>query len=133
VEAAPAEARALSRVVAVVDARVPSGQPIYVAPRRSDLIKLNDPLVYVLADRDNATGEDFGLLAGDAAQRRIVRRLQRTRPRVIVRWTDPVSSEREPNLRGVPSGSRRLDAYLARRYRLLQRLYHYDLLVPRAP
>jgi hypothetical protein len=133
VEVAPAEALALSRVVEVVDARVPAGQPIYVAPRRSDLIKLNDPLVYVLADRDNATGEDFGLLAGDAAQRRIVRRLERRRPRVIVRWTDPVSSQREPNLRGVPSGSRRLDDYLTRRYRLLQRLYHYDLLVPRAP
>jgi hypothetical protein len=133
VEAPPAEALALSRLVEVVDARVPPGDPIYVAPRRSDLIKLNDPLVYVLADRDNASGEDFGLLAGDAAQARIVRRLQRTRPRVVVRWTDPVSSRREPNLRGVSSGSRRLDAYLARRYRLLQRLYHYDVLVPRAP
>ena len=27
----------------------------------------------------------------------------------------------------------RLDDYLARNYRLLQRLYHYDVLVPRAP
>ena len=133
VKAPAVEARALSRVVAVVDARVPPGRPIYVAPRRSDLIKLNDPLVYVLADRDNASGEDFGLLAGDAAQGRIVGRLRRARPAVVVRWTDPVSSEREPNRRGVPSGSRRLDLYLDRNYRLLERLYHYDVLVPRTP
>jgi hypothetical protein len=131
VEVPPAEARALARAVALVRARVPPGEPIYVAPRRSDLVKLNDPLVYVLADRDNAGGEDFGLLAGDAAQRRIVARLERARPRVVVRWTDPVSSAREPNRRGVPSGSRRLDDYLAAHYRLLERLYHYDVLVLR--
>jgi hypothetical protein len=131
VEAPPAEARALARVIATVRARVAPGEPIYVAPRRSDLIKVNDPLIYVLADRDNASGEDFGLLAGDAAQRRIVARLERTRPRVVVRWTDPESSAREPNRRGVPSGSRRLDEYLAGHYRLLERLYHYDVLVRR--
>jgi hypothetical protein len=131
VEVPPAEARALARAVALVRARVPPGEPIYVAPRRSDLVKLNDPLVYVLADRDNAGGEDFGLLAGDAAQRGIVARLERARPRVVVRWTDPVSSAREPNRRGVPSGSRRLDDYLAAHYRLLERLYHYDVLVLR--
>jgi hypothetical protein len=131
VEVPPAEARALDRVVALVRARVPPGEPIYVAPRRADLIKVNDPLVYVLADRANAGGEDFGLLAGDAAQRRIVARLERTRPRVVVRWTDPVSSQREPNRRGIPSGSHRLDDYLAAHYRLLERLYHYDVLVPR--
>jgi hypothetical protein len=111
--------------------RVPPGQPIYVAPRRSDLIKLNNPLVYVLAERDNASDEDFGLLASDRAQRRIVARLERSRPSVVVRWTDPVSSEREPNKRGRPSGSRVLDAWLAAHFRLLERLYHYDVLVPR--
>ena len=36
-----------------------------------------------------------------------------------------------PHLRGRPSGSRVLDDYLTSEYRLLERLYHYDVLVPR--
>jgi hypothetical protein len=131
VRAPPREAGALSRVVALVRARVPSGEPIYVAPRRSDLIRLNNPLVYVLAERDNAAGADFGLLASERAQRRIAARLARTRPAVLVRWTDPESSEREANRRGEPSGSRVLDRWIARHYRVLERLYHYDVMVPR--
>jgi hypothetical protein len=131
VRAPPREAAALGRVVALVRSRVPPGGEIYVAPRRSDLIKLNNPLVYVLTERGNASGEDFGLLASARAQRRIVARLEAARPAVVVRWTDPVSSQREPNERGEPSGSRLLDRWLERNYRLLRRLYHYDLLVPR--
>lgn len=131
VRAPPGEARALSRIVAEIQARVPPDEPIYVAPRRSDLIALNNPLLYVLADRDNASGEDFGLLAGAAAQRRIVARLRRASPRVVVRWTDPASSRPEPNRRGRSSGVRTLDDHLAREYRLEARHGHYELLVPR--
>jgi hypothetical protein len=127
----PAEARAIERVVAFVHAHVPPGQPIYVAPARSDLVRLTDPLLYVLADRDNATDRDFGLIARAGTQRRIVGQLERSRPRVIVRWTDPIGYHREPNLRGRPSGVHLLDDWLRRNYRLEQRLFHYDVLVPR--
>jgi hypothetical protein len=130
-EVPPAEARALERVVADVHARVPAGQPIYVAPRRSDLVAFSNSILYVLADRDNAARQDFGLLTGAAEQRAIVDQLRVRRPRVVVRWTDPLSSRVEPNLRGHPSGVRTLDDYLATDYRLLERLYHYDVLVPR--
>lgn len=131
VEAPPLEARALERVVALVHARVPPGKPIYVAARRSDLVSYSNAILYVLADRDNASGRDFGLLAGASAQRAIVARLQAARPPVVVRWTDPLSSKAEPNRRGRPSGVHAIDVYLALRYRVLERLYHYDVLVPR--
>jgi 4-amino-4-deoxy-L-arabinose transferase-like glycosyltransferase len=131
VRAPPAEGRALSRVARVVRRDVPPGEPIYVAPRRSDLVAFSAPLVYVLAERDNPLREDVGLWSPRAAQQRIVRVLSRTRPRLVVRWTDPLSSRREPNPRGRPSGSRVLDEYLARAYRRLERLHHFDLLARR--
>jgi hypothetical protein len=130
-KAPPSEARALERMVAGVQRRVPPGKPIYAVTRRSDLVRLNQPLIYVLSDRDNPTDEDFGLLATPAAQRRTVAVLDRVRPGVVVRWTDPISVVREPNLRGKPSGSRRLDRWLASRYRLAERAGYYELLVPR--
>ena len=131
VEAPPREARALERVVSDVSRLVPPGRPIYVAPRRSDLVTYSNSIVYVLADRDNAAARDFGLVTSAAEQQAIVARLRERRPGVVVRWTDPLSSKEEPNLRGRPSGSRALDDYLASDYRLLERLYHYDVLVPR--
>jgi hypothetical protein len=129
--ARPAEARALERLAVLVHARVPPGEPIYVAPARSDLVRSNDPLLYVLLDRDNATDRDHGLIARAGTQRRIVAQLERTRPRVVVRWTDPLGTVREPNLRGRPSGVHLLDDWLQRNYRLSERLFHYDVLVPR--
>jgi hypothetical protein len=131
VRAPPAEARALSQVAAVVRREVPLGEPIYVAPRRSDLVAFSAPLVYVLTERDNPLREDVGLWSSRAAQERIVRVLTRSQPRMVVRWTDPLSSRRESNPRGRPSGSRALDDYLARAYRRVERLHHFDLLVRR--
>jgi hypothetical protein len=130
-EAPPREAQALERVVADIHERVPPGDPIYVAPRRSDLVAYSDAILYVLADRDNAAKRDFGLTASAAEQQQIVDQLRAKHPKVVVRWTDPLSSKAESNLRGRPSGVRTLDAYLSSDYRLLERLYHYDLLVPR--
>jgi hypothetical protein len=132
VEAPGAEAAAIGRMVRIVDALVPSSRPIYVVPRRSDLVRYDDPLIYVLTQRDNPTPQDFGLLTGAAAQAQIVSELTRARPRVIVRWTDPVSSSREPNLRGRSSGVHTLDRWIAAHYSLYARLYHYDVLVARA-
>jgi hypothetical protein len=133
VTAPPREAAALRRVVALVHARVPAGGPIYVAPARADLVRFTNPLVYVLAGRVNATDRDFGLIARAGTQRRIVRQLARRPPPAVVRWTDPISTRREPNLRGRPTGVHLLDAWIARHYRLAHRLYHYDVLVPSRP
>ena len=130
-KAPPREARALERTVALVDGLVPPGEPIYVLPRRSDLAPLTAPLVYVLAERDNPTRADHGLLTGAADQRSIVATLERVRPRALVRWTDPLSSKPEPNRRGRSSGVRLLDDWVAAHYRLRQRAGSYDVLVPR--
>jgi hypothetical protein len=128
VRAPPAEARAIEQMVAAVQRRVPPGEPIYVAPRRSDLVAFEDPLTYVLTDRDNPTPNDVELRAGGPAQASLVAALERSRPRVIVRWTDPLSSRHERNPRGRSSGVHTLDRYLVRRYRVFRRLYHYELL-----
>jgi len=87
--------------------------------------------LYVLAQRDNATSRDFGLLTGAAAQRDLVYQLARRRPPVIVRWTDPLGSSAEPNRRGRSSGVHLLDAWIAAHYRPLAVLYHYTVLVRR--
>ncbi len=123
------EADALPRVVALVQRLVPPGDPIYVAPRRSDLATRSDPLLHFLVRRPNVLHRDVLLQAKPEEQARIVAALRRARPRVVIRWTDPASSAPEPNLRGRPSGSRTLDAYLAGAYRLRARLGRYDVLV----
>jgi hypothetical protein len=131
VMAGPREAAAIDRMVAIVDRDVPPGRPIYVLPRRSDLVDLNDPLIYVLTGRPNPTAADFGLQTGARAQAQIIRALAQVRPRILVRWTDPVSSAREPNLRGRSSGVHTLDAWVALHYRPLATLYHYEVLTTR--
>ena len=130
VKAAPTDARALPRVVRLVQSRVPPGQPIYAVPLRSDLVRINDPLLYVLVGRPNLFREDYALQTSDSDQRRIAAALGRARPAVVIRWLDPISAQREPNRRGTPSGSRYLDSWLAAHYRLLRRDGYYAVLVP---
>jgi hypothetical protein len=125
------EAAALPRVVAAIRRLVPPGAPIYVAPRRSDLVTRSAPLLHFLADRPNVLRSDVLLQSRPREQAAIVAVLERVRPRVVVRWTDPASSQPEPNLRGRPSGSRVLDEHLARAYRLAERDGAYDVLVRR--
>jgi hypothetical protein len=127
----PGEAAALPRVVATVDRLVPPGRPVYVAPRRSDRVAFTDPLLYVLVDRPALLRDDASLQAAPAAQARIVAALRRDPP-LVIRWLDPLSSKPEPNARGRSSGSRTLDAYLARAYRERARFGNYAILVPRA-
>jgi hypothetical protein len=127
----PAEARALPPLVRTVQRLVPPGEPIYVAPRRSDLVTLSDPLLHFLIRRPNVLRDDVRLQAKPDEQARIVAALRQAQPRVIVRWTDPLSSHPEPNPRGRPSGSTELDRYLAEAYRLHSRHGRYDVLVPR--
>lgn len=119
--------RAIRRAVA-------PGQPIYVAPRRADLVTAGIPLLYVLARRPNPTRYDVaqpGVVTTAPVQREIVRDLDRTRTRLVVRWTDPRSSQPEPNAGGRPSGVRLLDDYLARRYRPAARFGSLRLLMRR--
>jgi hypothetical protein len=127
----PGEARALPGMVREVRRRVPPGDPIYAVTLRSDLVRFNQPLIYVLTDRDNPTSQDFGIQTSAKAQARNVRTLRRVRPQVVVRWTDPMSVSREQNLRGHPSGSRLLDRYLASHYRRAARYGRYEILAPR--
>jgi hypothetical protein len=126
----PEEAEALPRLVAAVQRQVPEGEPIYVAPRRSDLVTLTDPLLHFLVRRPNVLRRDALLQAEPEEQQRIVEALERERP-LVIRWLDPISSRPEPNERGRPSGSRALDEHLARAYRLDGRFGDYEVLVPR--
>src|SRR5215211_3927197 len=127
----PAEAAALPRLAERVQRLVPPGEPIYVAPRRSDLVTISDPLIHFLVHRPNVLDRDVGVQALPEEQAAIVAALRDTRPKAIVRWTDPAYSKPEPNRRGRPSGSRELDSYLAAEYRLDGRYGAYDVLVPR--
>jgi hypothetical protein len=130
-QAPPDEARALAEMASIVGELVPPGEPIYTITRRSDLVRFNQPLVYVLADRPNPLGRDYAIQTSAADQRALVAALAAARPRAIVRWTASASTVREPNLRGRPTGVRILDGWVADRYRLLARAGDYEILVPR--
>lgn len=130
VRAPPAEARAIEVTVGAVQRRVREGEPLYTVTRRSDLVRINDPLIYVLTERDNPARQDFGLQTDAKSQREIIAVLQRARPSAIVRWTDPASTIREPNRRGRPTGIRTLDRWLAGHYRRAERHGYYEILVP---
>ena len=132
VRAEPEDAEALPRAIAAVHDLARRDEPIYVVTLRSDLVRIGNPLFYVLAGRPNAIDTDFDLQTSRAEQEELVARLAAVRPRAVVRWTDPDSARREPNERGQPSGSRLLDEYLARAYREHVRFGNYVVLEPRA-
>ena len=125
----PANAHALERVVPLVRRLVPPGGYLYVAPRRSDLVTLNNVTLYVLTERNDPLSIDFSTQSKPSVQRHIVSVLARVKPRVVVRWTDPLSSRPEPNSRGRSSGSHILDQWLGQNYRLRERDGFYDVLV----
>lgn len=131
VRAAPDEARSIEAMVAAVQRRVRDADPIYSVTRRSDLVRINNPLVYVLAERPNPTRQDFGLQTSAAAQDEIVAALERARPQAIVRWLDPITTVRESNRRGRPTGVRTLDRWLDENFRVAERSGDYEVLVPR--
>jgi hypothetical protein len=109
----------LERAVRHVRRRVPPGEPIYVATRRSDRVTAGHPLFYVLSDRPNPTRYDIqapGVVTTAPVQREIVRDVKRARPRIVVRWAAPLTAAREPNRAGESSGVTILDDYLRRAY-----------------
>jgi len=134
VSAAPPLAAELTRAVRAIRRRTDPGEPIYVAPRRADLVTAGFPLLYVLAQRPNPTRYDVaqpGVVTTAPVQREIVAALDRTRTPLVVRWTDPRSSLPEPNRGGRATGVRLLDRYLERRYRPAERIGSLRLLVRR--
>ncbi|MBN1530592.1 MAG: hypothetical protein JW895_16130 [Thermoleophilaceae bacterium] len=131
VRAPVAEARAIEELVPYVRERVPPGEPVFVANPRHDLVKVGNPLVYVLVQRPNPTRYDVfqpGVITEAPAQREVVSALERTRTRLVIRWLDPVASAPEPNGAGVPSGVHILDRYLERNYRPERRFGDYEVL-----
>jgi hypothetical protein len=131
VRAPEAEARALGSLDRYVRARVPPGEPIFVANPRHDLVKAGNPLVYVLLDRPNPTRYDVmqpGVVTTAPVQREMVGDLERARPELVVRWLNPVAAEAEPNGAGRSSGVRILDRYLRRRYHERRRFGDYAVL-----
>jgi hypothetical protein len=127
---------ALERAVREVQDRVPPGEPIYVATRRSDLVTSGDPLFYVLADRPNPTRYDVqapGVITSAPVQREIVRDLERAHPRAVVRFTARITAAPEPNRAGESSGVKVLDSYLERAYRPVARAGPYVISARRRP
>jgi hypothetical protein len=134
VKAAPAEARALSELSRYVRSRVPPGDPVFVANPRFDLVNVGNPLVYVLVARPNPTRYDVmqpGVVTTAPVQREIVGDLERSRPRLVIRWLSPVADHREDNGAGRSSGVRLLDRYLARAYEPTRRFGDYLVLARR--
>jgi hypothetical protein len=131
VNAETEEARALGALVRYVRKRVPPGEPVFAANPRHDLVRVGNPLVYVLVDRPNATRYDVmqpGVITTAPVQREIVGDLERSRTRLVIRWLSPTADQREPNGAGRSSGVRVLDRYLARRYREVRRFGDYAVL-----
>jgi hypothetical protein len=131
VEAPPAEAQALTELSRYVRARVPPGEPIFVANPRFDLVRVGNPLVYVLVGRPNPTRYDVmqpGVVTTAPVQREIVRDLERSRPELVIRWLSPVADQPEDNGAGRSSGVRILDRYLARAYAPQRRFGDYLVL-----
>jgi hypothetical protein len=119
VKAPTEEARALTDLTRYVRARVPAGDPIFVANPRFDLVRVGNPLVYVIVQRPNPTRYDVmqpGVVTTAPVQKEIIGDLERARPRLVIRWLSPVADQEEDNGAGRSSGVRLLDRYLTRAY-----------------
>jgi hypothetical protein len=121
----------LERAVHWVQSHTKPGEPIYVAPKRADLVTAGAPLLYVLADRPNPTRYDIaapGVVTSQSVQEEIVGDLDRFGVRAVIRWVAPESAAHEPNRAGESSRVTFLDDYLRRRYRQAARYGDYVLL-----
>lgn len=109
----------LNGVLRFLRARTAPGEPIYVAPRRADLVTAGNPLLYVLADRPNPTAYDIhapGVVTTEPVQREIVDDLDRAGVRYVVRDTSPVTAAPEDSRAGESTGVTLFDDWLARGY-----------------
>jgi hypothetical protein len=111
---------------------VPSGDPVFVANPRFDLVNVGNPLVYVLVQRPNPTRYDVmqpGVVTTAPVQREIVGDLERSRPELVIRWLSPLADHADDNGAGRSSGVRILDRYIARAYAPERRFGDYQVLV----
>lgn len=134
VEAAIPDAAALLRLRGLLDRLLAPREPIFVADPRHDLVRVGDPLLYVLMDHPNPTRYDVmqpGIVTAAPVQREIVSELARTR--VVVRWLAPTASAPEDDGAGHSSGVHVLDRFLAARFRERARFGDYAVLVRREP
>ncbi len=128
----PDEAASLPTLIADVRRRVPEGEPIYVAPRRSDLVTFSNPLLYYLVGRPNVLRRDVLLQAKPEEQARD-RAQARARAAEGGRSAGSRPSRRSRSRTGAGgrAASRALDDYLNAAYREDARYGDYALLVPR--
>ncbi|MBI5103615.1 MAG: hypothetical protein HZB46_01245 [Solirubrobacterales bacterium] len=124
-----ADARNLRLLRATVDALSEPGDPILVAPPRFDRVRVGDPLLYRLLDRDNPTRYDVmqpGVVTTAKVQREMLRDLRGTD--LMVRWLDPRATALEDNASARSSGVTLLDDAIARDFRRVARFGPYLLL-----
>jgi hypothetical protein len=134
VQTAPGDARALRRLIPFVHRLVAPGRPIFVADPRFDVVRVGDPLLYLILDRRNPTRYDVmqpGLVTTATVQRQIIASLERSRTRVIIRWLNP-TAEPQP-LPAHPAGSELLDHWIDGHYRRAAQYGYYRVLVSRIP
>jgi hypothetical protein len=128
VRASRGEVRDLRRV-----RRALGGRSVFVAPPQFDRVTVGNPLLYVIADRDNPTRYDViqpGIATTAEVQREMIEDLERERPDVLVRWRDRRTAP-EDNGSGRERGATLLDGYLRRTYRFNRRIGVYALHVRR--
>jgi hypothetical protein len=122
------DAHALRALVPFVRARVPPGDPVFVANPRFDLVHAGDPVLNVILDRPNPTRYDVmqpGVVTTAKVQREMVRELGSTR--LVVVWHDARATLREDNPAGRSSGVHILDAYLRTAFRPAARFGVYEV------
>jgi hypothetical protein len=134
VQTSPADARSLRALIATVDRLTRPGQPIFVADPRFDEVRVGDPLLYLTLNRPNPTRYDVmqpGLVTTAPVQRQIIRSLQRSHTRVIIRWLNPTADSPQPGAAGASSGVHLLDRFIAAHYRVDVTHGYYRVLVAR--
>jgi len=123
-----ADAQALRALVPYVRARVPTGDPVFVANPRFDLVHAGDPLLNVIVDRPNPTRYDVmqpGIVTTAKVQREMIGELARTR--LVVVWHDPRATLREDNPAGRSSGVNLLGDYIRTAFRPVARFGVYEV------
>jgi hypothetical protein len=135
IKAEPRLATPLNAVVSELRNLTSPGQAIYVLGSRADITTAGAPILYVLAERPNASRYDIqapGVVTSAPVQREIVTALSTHKPKAIVRWLDPLTAAPEPNRAGRSSGVVILDRWIAAHYQTHSRHGDWLVLVPRA-
>jgi hypothetical protein len=133
VETDLADSHALAQLLAAVSELTEEHEPIFVANPRHDVVRVGHPLLYTILGHPNPTRYDVmqpGLVTTSPVQEEIVQALERSRIRVVVRWSHPTASLREPGASRL-DGADTLDEFLAAEFHEHARYGDYSLLVRR--